>query len=260
MENSGEVLTKNIIQTAYAEGGMMEHWDRKDTEIKKQWSEAVFHLLEQEQILTISPKKDFLFLGVASNQGSKELKIAEMWDTKISSDDKPRFIVTDFFGKHNSEGEFEPGFKKEEKSPLNNILFNYISAEANSLPVTAESADVIFDIRGAIWHTLYKDIWQDIASHSNELDNFKIAPDIQQKIKLELINLLTEYKRVMKPESVIIIDDSSVDTDISTGGLFDLVLGNEFENFLLDNGLDYTELSDENETTGLLLLRKAKET
>jgi len=171
-------LPEEIIQSAYSERGMMSTWAENTK--NENWTSTAYKELKAHEILPSKILDSFVFLGVASNKGDKEeIGIAKLWDEdlkslELGSRDIP-FVITDFFGT-NTENQFIPGFDAHNIPLLNNIKLEYVSAKAEQLPFGNDTVDVIFDIRGGIWHTIYKNSWE-----KNELPRSK-QRGIKEKI------------------------------------------------------------------------------
>ena len=252
-------LPEEVIQSAYSDGGMMSTWAENTK--NETWTSTAYRELKEYEILPSEISDSFVFLGVASNKGDKEIGIAKLWDKDLKpleSDSKDiTFVITDFFGT-NIENQFIPGFDAHNIPLLNHIKLEYVSAKAEQLPFGNDTVDVIFDMRGGVWHTIYKNSWEEIQQLQSGDTTLELDDATKDKIKADLSKLLENYNGVLKQGGKVILDDSANDTKVSTGVLLDKVLNDQFEEFLNERGFDFINLGDETSVELLVLVKTEK--
>lgn len=181
-EQAGERRT--ILQKGYAE----QDWTSGDMFRDPRLPGEYATLLLNKRILPAPDRANgFVFFSPAANQGLFEHSIAKRFDETLSveSQNPPVFIAADFFGGKDKSGKFQPGFLPDifTDEDLNYVKFKKLSAEGEHIPLRDESVDVLWDRVGALWH-----------AQSERISN----PDSEG-----VVNLLDEYKRVLKGSLII---------------------------------------------------------
>ncbi len=217
----------------------------------KEYSQDLYETITKYNLL---PKNldGFIFLSASASISAKEIGLAKIIDQKlqhIKLNKKPLFIASDFFGEHNQEGKFKPGFDIEGLPNLNNVNFSFLSADARKLPLKDHSVDLIMDQMGAIWQTI---------SSSLVLENevFKVPDNKKNKIQEEVKNIFQHYLSKLKDNGHIIIDAPN-DLNITTVELLSMLFGENLNEELKKIGLSSKLIGDNNEK--LLALCKISE-
>lgn len=250
-------IPSHVIQKAYARGGDMMYWDSQDFERDPFFVEDLFSILMKNDLLPKADSKDlsgFVFLGIASNQGSKELSLAKIYDNYlqqagVSLNKKPLFIVSDFFGEDpGKNGIFVPGFNKENTLGMKNVDFRYLSAKAEDLPFVPNSVDIIFDRRGAFWHAVFSECWESLQRNEDpEAEEISRATD-------RVRDLLTKTSSLLKDNGVLVLDAPSSSTDLPTSSLLGLL---NIDTLLEELDLESYTLTESNHVqTSVMIIRK----
>ncbi len=191
----------------------------------------------------------FIFLSTSASIGAKEIGLAKIIDQKLQHtklNKKPLFIASDFFGEHNQVGKFKPGFDIKGLPHLDNVNFNFLSADAKKLPLKDHSVNLIMDQMGAIWQTV-------ASSLVLEDEVYKIPENKKNKIQEEVKNIFQHYLSKLKDNGHIIIDAPN-DLNITTVELLEIVFGKNLNKELKKIGLSSKLVGDNNEK--LLILYK----
>jgi SAM-dependent methyltransferase len=161
-------------------------------------------LLVQQGLLPLADRASgFTLFSPSANQGIYEYTMAKKVDDSLTGklEKQPVFIAADMFGTKTKTGKekekgkkFEPGFRKDISRPedLTYVKFHKLSADAENIPLSDATVDIVWDRLGALWHT------QEERMLMNDVSDQKIQ------------DLLNEYKRILKPDGCVIIDSGSI--------------------------------------------------
>lgn len=131
----------------YEKGGRLEKWNTLVEQADPDYGQRLFEILNREKVLPTT-LDDFRFLSVSANGGAREISFAKALDEKIEwksekPEEKPTIFASDIVNI-----EYEP-------PKLANVNFVRLRADANKLPITPNSIDVVFDRMGAVWYKVH---------------------------------------------------------------------------------------------------------
>ena len=210
------------VNELYKSGGVLEKWNQMVELADPDYGKRLYSILK-EGVITPS-RKNFVFLSVSSNGGSREISLARELDKdggggKLES--KPTIIASDI-----SDVAFQsiPNFA--------NVNFVRLRADAYNLPVEKRSIDVIFDRMGAIWYKVHNGL-ERATRINGKLPEWEVE-EIVEDVKKTLL----QYKEKLKDGGTIILDDPDrKSTDpISTVQYLKKIIP-DINNYLSDLGL-----------------------
>ncbi len=231
---------KSLLQHIYANPKNPEvgQWDKVDNERSPQYGKRLYVTLKNGLIIPQN-MDGFVFLSVSANKATKEKEFAEALDADVKDKkftEKPLIIASDFAGVHrrgrNRKTYFKPIFNSKNSPKLQNVDFQFLSADADSIPLADKSVDVLMDRYGAAHETI------------TFLNNF---PSTESE--LALLDLLKKYLSKIKKNGKIILDaedrESTIEDMDSTGKLIEYLFNerkndpNNFTQHIKQIGLRY---------------------
>lgn len=174
-------MPETTVSSIYSDGGGLSSWGQLVEKSDPLYGERFFDLLKSENILP-SNFSGYKFLSLSANRGTREIGLikkvnSEIDSTKSDIQDKPTFILSDI--SYDVLG-------KVKVSGYRNVNTVFVNSDAENIPVSNNSINLMFDRMGATWHKSQNLIensikvngkmpdWQ-IDENRTEMDSFLMA-------------------------------------------------------------------------------------